>query len=116
MMIPVQQILVQTKDKRIFDVYIEKYSDDNFRWNLYCWDPKVQFSGGRTSKASYNNPASAYEKILNFITNYLNQKKDNDSIEFIDNPCNCELIDAAHQKILVSKATLSCQVKVNGKY
>jgi hypothetical protein len=115
-MIPVQQIFVQTKEKRTFDVYIEKHSDNNFEWNLYCWDPKSPFSGGYSPKAAYNNSDNAYEKILDFIIDYVDQRNDNDSIEFIDNPCNCELIDLISQKALVSKTNQSFPVKVNGKF
>ena len=114
-MIPVQQIFVQTKEKRTFDVYIEKHSDDIFKWNLYCWDPKSAFSAGYSPKATHNNSDSAYEEMLDFIINYVNQRDDNDSIEFIDNPCNCELIDLINQNALVSKSNQSFPVKVNGK-
>ena len=72
MMIPVQEIFVQTKEKRTFDVYIEKHANDSFKWNLYCWDPKLAFSGGYSPKDTYNNSAIAYEKILDFIIDYVN--------------------------------------------
>lgn len=114
-MIPVQEIIMKTKEGRRFNIYIEKQGENVFRWSLYVWDPKLQFAGGHISRNSHSDSVSAFEEMLDFIIGYVAQRNDNDSIEFMDNPCNCELIDAIAQKELISKRNQSFPVKVNGQ-
>ena len=114
-MIPVQEIIIKTINDRWFKIYIEKYAENIFKWVLYMWDPKLQISVGDASIIAHKNTNSAFKEVLDFIINYVAQRNDNDSIAFIDNPCNCELINAITQKALIAKSNQSFPVKVNGQ-
>lgn len=113
-MFPVQEIIIKTKEDRRFNIYIEKPENDIFTWRLYFLDLKFKISDGSESKATHHDSVGAFEEALALVIDYVNKRKE-DAIEFIDNPCNCELIDAKTQKNLVSKRKQSYPVKINGQ-
>jgi len=114
-MIPVQEFTLKTKKELRFKTYIEKHSENAFRWSLYGWDPKLKISGGFISQTSHSDSIGAYKEMIDYIVGYVSQRKDNDTIEFIDNPCNCELVDSIIQKELISDINQFFPVKVNGQ-
>ena len=114
-MIPVQEFTLKTKKELGFQTYIEKHSENAFRWSLYGWDPILKISGGFISQTSQNDAISAYKEMIDYIVGNISQRSDNDIIEFIDNPCNCELIDSITQKELISDINQLFPVKVNGQ-
>jgi hypothetical protein len=115
-MIPVQEVTLKTKEDRRFQIFIEKPTEGIYKFWLHCLDKKSHISSaGYTPETTHPSPEGAYEEMLDFVLKYLADRKDGDSIEYIDNPCNCELIDKANQAMIVTKFGQSFPVKVNGQ-
>lgn len=114
-MIPIQDIFMKSVGNRSFRAFIEMPAENVYKWRMSVYDPKTNFSGGHSPKTIHDSSAGAFEEMVDFVYNYLTHRKDGDKIEYIDNPCNCELSKEIEQQAIVSSKGLSIPVKVNGK-
>jgi len=114
-MIPVQEITLKTKKDRRFQTFIENPAKGVYRFCLHCFDKKSNISAGYAPQTMHPTAEGAYEEMFDFVLKYLVGRKDKDSIEYIDNPCNCELIGKVNQRMIVKKFRQSFPVKVNGR-
>ena len=114
-MIPVQVLKAFSLNGREFELYILKIANNIYNWSLFVIDPLLFYSGGYSPNTFNDSPHDAFSEIIDFISKYLNARDDGDSIMYIDNPCNCELIDHNSQKVLRDEIDLSFTIKINGE-
>jgi hypothetical protein len=113
-MIPVQEIVIRTIEGKRFQAYIINPSSDAFEWHLFFSDPKTIYYGFHPATKRSKKANTAFEEVIQFIDNYL-KKQGNDKIEYLDNPCNCELVSSGSQKKIIGRQSYVFPVKVNGK-
>lgn len=109
----VQQIVIKTKKKRCFDIYIECRDKNKFAWWAHAYDPVIKYSKGAISQNIYSDSIGTFENICRIINEYVTERNDGDSIESLNNPCNCHLIDDVQQRASIKKLGLSFPVTVN---
>ena len=110
-MIPTQLIEIRTKKEHWFHSYIDKPTEEIYTFWLYYVNPEKKQSISYTPKTVHSSPDEAYESILEFVFRCLDKKQD--SIKYINNPCNCELISQSSQEAIIKKIGKNIPVKVN---
>ena len=112
-MLPIQEITIRTKNKRLFAVHLESWSQNHFECKLAAINLGPQLPADATFGPFVKGESalSAYTSLISTLTNSLKNLDTTDEIAEIDNPCNTEFISASEQKQIVGQNVL---VKVNG--
>lgn len=114
-MIPVQEVVIKTIEGKRFQVYIEKPNEGIFEWWVFLFDPRnIYNTGSYKSRKQFKKSEEAFEEMIQFVNNVL-EKQGRDKIEYLDNPCNCELVSTTLQKQIIDKQSHVFAIKVNGK-
>ena len=113
-MTPIQEITITTNKKRLFQIHLVKLDNSGFECqlsvlylgeNVLVGSTFISFCRGRT----------AYEAFRTLIRKFgesLNNYDPEDSIAFVDNPCNTEFYDAQFQRDALGPTV---SVTVNGE-
>ena len=109
----VQQIVIKTKKKRSFNIHIECRDKNKFAWWGAVSDPVIKNYKGGISESTYRDSTEAFENVFSIINEYVIERNDGDSIESLNNPCNCHLINELKQKASIKKIGLSFPITVN---
>lgn len=112
-MLPIQEIQIDTKNKRVFSVHLEKWAQNHFECKLAAISLGSQFPGDATFGPFTKNSTAfgAYQGLISKLRTALTQLDAVDSIGVVDNPCNTEFISASEQKEVLGQGVI---VKVNG--
>jgi len=114
MLLPVQQIRIKTKNGRVFDVDLEKWSDTHFDVKIAAISLGPQLPANATFGpfGSATTANEAFEGCLKKLIASIVKLDQTDAIEEIDNLCNAELLDKYEQSAIVGN---SIDIKVNGE-
>jgi len=113
-MMPLQEIDIHTKNNGLFKVHLIKWNSDKFNCELsairFGNDSQGDavfgpFTEGKTAKKAFGNLIEKFEQSLTAMGN-------NDSIDFLDNPCNCEFLSKEEQSVISGDRF---PIKVNGE-
>ena len=113
-MIPLQEIDIHTKNKGLFKVHLIKWETAKFNCELAAVKFHKDSSGdavfgpfteGTTAQEAFKNLLEKFEESLCAMAN-------NDEIESLDNPCNCEFVSKQEQESICQNRFT---IKVNGE-
>ena len=113
--LPVQEIKFKTKKDRFFQIWIQEPSNDRFTFFGSWRDYNMSYFLGGPSAKNFPVASAVFEEVFLFIIKYLEEKKDGDIIEYIDNPCNCDLVSKEVQTDITQKYDKTVSVRVNGE-
>lgn len=112
-MLPIQEIQISTKNKRVFSVHLEKRGQDHFECKLAAIDlrPPLPADGTFCPFTKGSTALDAYQALVSKLSTALTKLDTTDVIAVVDNPCNTEFISASEQKQVLAQGVV---VKVNG--
>lgn len=112
-MLPIQEIQISTKNKRVFSVHLEKWAQDHFECKLAAINLGPQLPADATfgpfTKGS--TALAAYQELVSKLSSALTNLDATDAIAIVNNPCNTEFVTAPEQKQVLAQGVV---VKVNG--
>ena len=112
-MLPIQEIEISTKNKRVFSVHLEMWAQSHFECKLAAINLGPQlpadatfgpFSDGQTALA-------AYSALISGLRSALAKLDSTDAIAVVNNPCNTEFVNASEQQQVLGQGVV---IKVNG--
>lgn len=112
-MLPIQEIEISTKNKRLFFVHLEKWAESNFECKLAA----INLGSGLTANASFcpfakgATALDAFKALVTGLRSKLDRLDTTDSIEVVNNPCNTEFVTAPEQQQVLGQKVV---VQVNG--
>lgn len=112
-MLPIQEIQIGTKNKRVFFVHLEKWSETHFECKLAAINLGPQLPADATFGPFANGESanSAYKSLISGLSSALASLDATDSIAEVNNPCNTEFVTSDEQKEILGEGVI---VKVNG--
>lgn len=112
-MLPIQEIEIRTKNKRVFVVHLEKWAQSHFECKLAVINLGPQLPADATfgpfTKGS--TALDAYQKLVTGLRTALAKLDATDAIAIVNNPCNTEFVNATEQQEILGQNVV---VKVNG--
>lgn len=114
-MIPIQDIDVHTSEKVLFKLHLIAPSGSApFLVEVLVYDSEFDSSCALQVPfdQQFQLSSDAFSHAFNWVKSYSAER--GYSINFVNNPCNCEFLSQAEQQDLVAAAGLSLLVKVNG--
>ncbi|MFZ1643847.1 MAG: hypothetical protein WAV07_20950 [Candidatus Contendobacter sp.] len=112
-MLPIQEIQINTKNKRVFSVHLEKWAQDHFECKLAAINLGPQLPADATFGPFTKGVTAlaAYQDLVSKLSTALTKLDATDAIAIVDNPCNTEFVTAREQKQVLGQSVV---VKVNG--
>ena len=112
-MLPVQEINISTKNRRLFFVHLECWREDHFECKLAAIDlgPKLQAFATFGPYAKAPTALSAFRALIDGLRAEIASIDPTDSVTIIDNPCNAEFVSAPDQQNIAGRNVV---IKVNG--
>ena len=112
-MLPIQEIQINTKNKRVFSVHLEKWAQNHFECKFAAISLGSQLPGDATFGPFTKGSTAlvAYQGLVSKLSTELTKLDATDSITIVDNPCNTEFVTALEQKQVLGQGVV---VKVNG--
>jgi len=111
--LPIQEIQISTKNKRVFSVHLEKWAQDHFECKLAAINLGPQLPADATfgpfTKGS--TALDAFQRLVTNLNSPLTKLDATDAIAVVNNPCNTEFVTAPEQKKVLAQGVV---VKVNG--
>lgn len=112
--IPIQEIIISTDKGAQHTIHIiQPQPDTPFSSEVIVYDPQFHalYSSLVPIGASYSSAEEAFENAFKWVAGWLKAK--GQAARKINNPCNCEFLDAAAQSGITQKHGISTQVQVN---
>lgn len=112
-MLPIQEIQINTKNKRVFSVHLEKWAQDHFECKLAAINlgPQLPVDATFGSFTKGSTALDAYQDLVSKLSTALTKLDTTDAIAVVDNPYNTEFISASEQKQVLAQGVV---VMVNG--
>lgn len=112
-MLPIQEIEIHTKNKRVFSVHLEKWAQAHFECKLAAINLGPQLPADATFGPFTKGTTAldAFKALVSGLRSALVKLDATDSIEVVNNPCNTEFVSADEQKQALGQGVV---VKVNG--
>jgi hypothetical protein len=111
--LPIQEVAISTKNKRMFSVHLEKWAQAHFECKLAAINLGPQLPADATfgpfTKGS--TALAAYQALISGLRSAIENLDSTDSIAVVDNPCNTEFVTAVEQQQVLGQGVV---VKVNG--
>lgn len=112
-MLPIQEIQISTKNKRVFSIHLERWAQNHFECKLAAISLGPQLPADATFGpfAKGSTAPEAFKGLIANLTTALSKLDPTDTIAVVNNPCNTELLTALEQKKFLAPDVV---VKVNG--
>ena len=112
-MLPIQEVEIITKNKRVFFVHLEKWAESHFECKLAAINLGPQLPADATLGpfTKGTTAVSAYEALVSELRAALAKLDAEDSIAVVNNPCNTDFVTAPEQQQMLGQGVV---VKVNG--
>ncbi|MDD2546726.1 MAG: hypothetical protein PHI55_10665 [Burkholderiaceae bacterium] len=110
---PIQEIEISTKNKRVFSVHLEKWAQSHFECKLAAINLGPQLPADATFGpfTKGTTALTAYQALVAGLCSALAKLDATDSIAVVNNPCNTEFVTAPEQQKVLGHGVV---VKVNG--
>lgn len=111
-MLPVQEFEINTRNKRVFYVHLEKWAHAHFECKLTAINPGQQRSADATFGPFTKGTTAlgTFKALVSELCSALAKLDATDSIEVVNNPCNTEFVSAEEQRQALGQGVV---VKVN---
>ena len=112
-MLPIQEIEIHTKNKRVFSVHLEKWAQAHYECKLAAINLGPQLPAEATFGPFTKGTTAldAFKALVSGLRATLAKLDATDSIKVVNNPCNTEFVTADEQKQALGQGVI---VKVNG--
>jgi hypothetical protein len=112
-LLPIQDIEIRTKNKRVFFVHLEKWEQSRFECKLAAINLGPQPSTNATFGPFVKGETAfhAYQELIIELSSKLAKLDTTDAIAVVNNPCNTEFVTAQEQKQILGENVI---IKVNG--
>jgi len=105
----VQEIDFKTKNGLLAKAQIEKINNSNYICNVHADNANSSFS--TLPSSTHSSATECFETLLNQINKIISVQYTGDTLEIIDNTCNCPHITKAEEETICNS---SIAIQVNG--